>query len=355
MANVWWNQVPNALKYTNDIKNSLLDGKSVLIISKQRFPWQDDWKELLEEAIRQETGEKKFVDAPPVNEPGKYLLEEGCKKETRALYRPLKGYADFLAENDDITLHDWYLRVEVDSDIQLKKWIEFVSEYVNKRKKKNRLAVFLLKWCGDYIPELMKGITVFNFDDYIEEFDKIVFSFLLSSDLKGNDFIKTYLAELAVNVAGNDVELCAECVREGDEFLASPENCISRIAQETCRSDGSAYDAEGLLADIKNHIWSAQIKTIYPQVERYRQYFVDKYSKQIKKGLPIATRYGEVDSPYEVELGTLVFMAGSRQIELSEKEYNKLKKNREARNKLSHLSVLSLDEIKELLQSGFYC
>ena len=89
-----------------------------------------------------------------------------------------------------------------------------------------------------------------------------------------------------------------------------------------------------------NHlIWLAQIKTVYPVLEEYREDFVQRHSSAIARHLPITSSYGETyDDPNDVELGTLKYMADNGMLYLSAKEYESLKTNKDARNKLSRLA-----------------
>ena len=83
----------------------------------------------------------------------------------------------------------------------------------------------------------------------------------------------------------------------------------------------------------------------------FRESFVQKYRIPIKTQLPITSSYGEVyDDPNDVELGTLLFMAGTKRLLLNTKEYNKLKAFKDARNTLSHLGVLTIEEIEYLFE-----
>ena len=76
-----------------------------------------------------------------------------------------------------------------------------------------------------------------------------------------------------------------------------------------------------------------------------------KHSGAISKELPIESAYGEMyEDPKDVELGTLVYMAANGKIILTSADYHQLKKNKDARNQLSHLNVLSIDEIRALLE-----
>ena len=125
---------------------------------------------------------------------------------------------------------------------------------------------------------------------------------------------------------------------------------IQNICNSMFRSDGMSFVYDKTNDEVQHLIWLSQIKTIYPYIEKYREEFVRKYATAIQKQLPITSSYGErYESPKDVELGTLKYMVDNGHIVLSCKEYDRLKNFKEARNKLSHLSCLSLTEIKAIV------
>lgn len=350
MKHIWWNQVTNAVQYVSQITEALLDEKSILIKHASSIPWKAEFESSVVESVKLQNSEKKFEKISSVAKPGEYMLNEYCKKEKRATYRPSIGYSRFLAENDDIVLHDRYFWVEVENVAELDAWMKFSSEYIKERGKKNK-AAFIFDLFSNETVSPKKGIKLFILDDYIGEYDRIVFSVLAASEIKENGFIKSYLAELVSNIAGNDVELCAECINHYSEFLKSPIECIHRICATNVRMDGSAYCYSLNPADVEHLLWLSQIRTFYPYIEEYREDFVRKNFVAISKQLPITASYGEVYSvPEDVELGTLKYMADCKYIILSSNDYEMLKRFKEARNKLSHLAYLSIDEINELVQ-----
>lgn len=219
MENIWWKQVTNAVKYVADVKRSLLEEKSILLKYSSGIPWRNQLVNSVIDAVKLQNGDKKFVVISDIDDPGKYLLKEFCKPEKRAEYRPSKGYAKFFAESDDIVLHDRYLWIVISSQNNLDKWLSFVSDYIRERGKKDNKAVFILEWSGENTPLVKKGIKVYSFDDYIGDYDRVVFAVLASSSIKENSFINTYLSELVANVAGNDIELAAECIRHREGIL----------------------------------------------------------------------------------------------------------------------------------------
>ena len=183
----------------------------------------------------------------------------------------------------------------------------------------------------------------------ITGFDRIVFSTLAASTAKTTYQIKAYLTELAANLLGNDIELCANCLQDWEAFLVDPIKRIDEVQNNSTRSDGSSFDFRFDMAETNRRIWLSQIRSVYPMLEEYRESFVTRHQKTISASLPIESSFGEIcTDPQEVELGTLVFMAGCGKLYLEQGEYKRLLGFKEARNRLSHLSALTYREIREL-------
>lgn len=350
MDQIWWERVPNALAFAEGIIDSLVAEKSVLIQHHNFLPWQDTFKRTVVNRVKQQNASKTFVTISNEVAPGAYLLNECCKAEVRAQYRPSKSYASFLAETNDIVLHNRYFWVTLQNSEELEAWLDFVSEYVRVRNKKaEEPAVFILDWTGKTITTKKKGVMQFSFDNYIGDYDRNVFAMLASSEIKENALIKSYLAELVSNVVGNDIELYAECVHRYKEFLCSPYETVMNCADISCKCDGSPFLFQKSSDQVEHDIWLTQIKTVYPVLEAFRGQFSQKHRSAIQKLLPFSSSYGEVyRDPNDVELGTLVFMAEKGSLLLSKTEYDRLYMFKEARNKLSHLGYLSFSEIQLL-------
>ena len=351
MDQIWWNKVPNALTFITEISESLWDEKSVLIHSEGDFPWYETMRMTIQDAVRQVNSSKRFKSIRDISEPGAFLLTEYCKAEKRAQYRPSKGYAKFFAESDDIVLHSMYFWVSLSSSQELDVWLQFVSDYIKARGKDKEKAAFILEWHGAELPGPKKGITQYSLDRYIGSYDRLVFAMLAASAVEEKTSVKNYLAELASNVVGNDMELCAACLADYQRFLEDPSGTIDRIVAENWRSDGRNFVFEKDRKTVTGNIWRAQIKILYPIIEEYRESFVEKYAHALERELPITSTFGELYSdPRDVELGTLSYMAGNNILVLNFCEYQKLEAFKDARNKLSHLNILTFDEVQELLK-----
>jgi hypothetical protein len=349
METIWWNQVTNAVKYIADIKTSLLEEKNILLKYASGMPWRDYFVSSVKETVKLQNGDKKFIEVSGVDNPGQYLLQEVCKPEKRVEYRPSKGYARFFSESDDIVLHDRYLWVKIDNMEMLEKWINFAADYSKYRGNQANKAVFILECFCETSIGVKKGIKFYSYDEYIGEYDRIVFAMLASSSIKELPFIKSYLAELVANVAGNDIELAAQCILQYKLFMDNPLTFIRMAVNDKTRSNGDKFIYSKDNDEVAHLIWLSQIKTIYPYLEEYREEFVQKHYSDILEQLPIHASYGEeYNDPKDVELGTLMYMVGSGIITIGSLEQKKLKKFKEARNKLSHLTNLSIGEIEEL-------
>ena len=287
MDSIWWNQVTNAVRFKTDIKDALLDEKSVLLKYTDDMPWKDRFRETVEDAVKEISGEKKFADIPFVQDPGAYLLKEFCKPEKQTQYRPQKGYPKFFAESDDIVFHDRYFWVKVGDAKNLDDWSALVSDYNKARPKEQKKAVFILDWQGAERITTKKGLTLFSFDDYIGDYDRIVFAVLASSSRRETAFLNSYLAELVSNLIGNDIELAAECISDHAAFMIDPLACIRKIAENVLRSDGTRFSYTKTPDEVDHLIWRAQIKTVYPYLEEFRENFVRDHEHEIKAHLPM--------------------------------------------------------------------
>ena len=156
---IWWKQVPNVRLFAETALNNLLDEKSVLLYDTQSLPWRQSFESQIMQDLKILDSAKAFEKLADIDEPGQYILSHYCKAEKRAQYRPSKSYAAFLAENDDIVLHERYLWVTLASTEQLQAWTDFVSEYVSIRGRKKISAVFILEWLDGISLSRKKGIV----------------------------------------------------------------------------------------------------------------------------------------------------------------------------------------------------
>lgn len=355
MDKVWWNQITNASRLIHLTVDYMLEGKSVMLLLPKRVPWYGKMCEIIESELKRQNSSNTFdVICNPQDNPGRLLLHKYCSEEKIGQYRPGKSYARFLADSEDIVLNNKYIWVQNIPDSSFGSWVEFVAEYALSVKTTASHAVFLLESREEkHFYKCRKGITAISFQSEIGSYDIYTFCALSATAITCRDYMRPYLAQLVCDICREDVELCAECVKLGHQFLENPIKMLEQVITQKCRSNGESYSFTFDQAMVEKQIWKTQIKIIFPMIENYRSYFVDRYQSKIQRYLPISSTNGELfTEPSEVEIGTLNYMAAKGQITINDKERNYLFQFKKARNTLAHLKTLKLQEVEELLGIG---
>jgi len=344
MENLWWEQIPNANRFVRKIEDSLLEGQSVILKDFAKIPWTYELMYIVTDNVHMENAERSFssVDAEEIaEEPGEYMLEHYCKEDLRTKFRPGKGYANFLADLETSTLSGSFIRVKNAKGQKAKAWIKFVKEYVERLKGREG-AVFLLEIEDAEEISKKKGITVLNYKDEISPYDCFVFNMLAASKLKGSYLQKTYLADLASQLAKTDIELSAVLIEKNEEFLENP----AKVLRENA-ADPSIYKDE----EVAKCIRAAQIKLVYPLVEEFRNRFVKKNKRLIEDSLALNNFEGTqtvINDLDEVEIGTISYLSGKYRWPLSYEEIQELQLYKEARNFLAHMRILPYEKIRDI-------
>lgn len=354
MDRLWWNHITKAHKFIEDLAAAAVEGKSILLSLPRQVPWRETLLELVGDRLKMETPNNTFeAIACPEEEVGLFLLNHYCRSERRATYRYGKSYAAFLGECEDTVLNDRYLWIFDIPKEKYEEWLDFITEY-NQNVTVKTPAVFILETSDPkFANQAKKGIKKIAFDQNIGAYDKFAFCALAATENHCKEYLRPYLAELAALVCSEDVELCAQCVCAGSEFLRDPRGVIEEITSQRCRSDGEPFQFDKSAEEVERLVWETQLKNIFPVIERYRSRLIRKYRKPIQGALPINNPYGEkVIHPEEVEVGMLVYLAGSGVISLNAAEYEELVQFREARNKLAHFSMLEFETADAVLHKA---
>lgn len=350
MNNIWWERVPNARTLVEIVSEEILNENNLLLKHRQPLPWKDDFADTVIERVEENNSSKNFKIVEGISEPGKYLLDEYCKAEKRASFRPSVGYPKFFAENDDVVIHNKFFWVNLKTQAEIENWIGFVRDYCTFRKKDKELAVFILDCPSEYTILKQKGIKILDTDEFINEYDKIVYATLVSGQLNEPTWLKSYLTELMKEIACFSCEIMDLIAANYRKFLHSPYRVTKELIAESGKSLGVSIDTIVDEGSVENSIWKAQIKILYPLIEEYRKTFVEKHFDDIAMNLPIETESGGIFyRPQDVELGGLIYMVGTARLSLPEWEYKQLETFRDARNILSHLGILSWTEIEKMV------
>lgn len=83
----------------------------------------------------------------------------------------------------------------------------FVSDYLQGRQNGQEAAVFILNWQGSSRITRKKKLGLLTFDNFVGEYDHLIFAMMASASIKKDTLQKNYLAEMLVQVLEQDLEL----------------------------------------------------------------------------------------------------------------------------------------------------
>ncbi|MGN0650755.1 MAG: hypothetical protein ACI4KM_09990 [Oscillospiraceae bacterium] len=341
----WWNRLVNSVRFLDDVKDILMDRRSVIMSFGDDIPWLDIMVYTLEQQLSFMTDTRSFEahDASKIkDEPGKYLFEHFCSEAERNKYWPGrdKSYERFLATNNITTLNHRIICVTGLNSGNAAAWLKSVTEYLENRDSEER-GVFILITQGVNANE-SQLIGKAEYSDYVSDYDCLMLCLTLLASAKCSSLQKQYISEIASNIADNNVEIAGLLAAGGQALAADPFGTASEILRDNDISIPSLGER------VENAVWESQIKLVFPRLEDFRRALVQKYYGKIQQHLPITSSSGEVvDKASEVEIGQLYFICGKHKI-LDKPEYDRLKIMREARNRLAHRDVLTYDSLLEL-------
>ena len=338
-SEIWWRQITGARNFLDKVANALANGKSSVICLSNSTPYYENMREILREFLNKKFGGIKAVrevNAADISlEPATFVFENFCSDDIKSEFIPFgqNAHVKFLAERDDIALNNICLWIRDASTPQAQIWYNFIADY-HKFLRGKAKGIFLLETGDDFALTGRNDVEIFYCADEISDYDCFAFNIFIAAEFgKGDKFLKRYLAELVSNTTGLDVEKGAECIKCGADFLKNPQKFLENKSRE----------------EIDREIWTAQIKLIFPLLEIFRRDFVKKYQPIIEKLLPFEMSSGKkIDLPDEAELGDLYSILGGQN--LPQNDWEELKIYRDARNKLAHLSTLTLEEIQTIFK-----
>lgn len=340
ISEIWWRQITGARKFLDKTAKALAGGKSAVICLSEKTAWLDDMRRILREFLNKKFGGIKAVHeicaADVKIEPTMFVFENFCSDNVKFEFIPFgeKARVKFLAERDDIPLNNTCLWIRDASREQAANWFSFIADYHNFLRGRSK-GLFLLETNANFGLTDKADIEIFSCEDEISDYDCFAFNIFIAAEFgKGDKFTKRYLAELVSNTTGLDVESGAECIKCGSDFLKNPRRFLKNKSAE----------------EIERAIWTTQLKLIFPLIEIFRRDFIKKHEPLIKTLLPFELNSGKkIFTPDETELGDL-YSIMSIEKKLRTEDWEELKIYRDARNKLAHLSTLTLEEVQMIFK-----
>ena len=354
MINLWWEQISGARRLLEALASDVEEEKNIILYFSPGTPWTDDFRTILIDKLGTLLidREVKLISYTAANV-GAFMLENYCPKEVRYKYRPPKSEGTFLGECQSLTLSDQVIWLQLENNEQLESWLSFITDYRQVRNRESRKAVFIIE-LAEAVPDLGKRRYFKQYDigQKIPEYVRYTFASILALESGVKETLVTYLSQLITSCC-EDVELIPLCIEQYQQFLQQPYATTMQLVQAKQRSDGSAFAAvEG--DEFASRVWEAQLKILFPYVERYRVYIIKKLMKQINERLqfPYKTNFGDLEAAEELELKDITYALGTGRLTMNDaKEYNRLASFLRFRNSLAHGNPLAYEDVKFLLEN----
>lgn len=342
---IWWENIINAKIFIDSVVEAVSNCESVVMCLPKDIPWEATMREILMSKIREIAHDKSITELTGLDEPvADYLFRTCCKEDLRVRHRGSVPYAEFMAQKEESTIHSKIIWAKDVAEDKVTEWVDFMSIYNQKLARGISPGIIIIEVRGyDFSFVGSKNVKFVSYNDIVTDYDIYTFATLLSAEAKCKTSLRQYLADLAAQVCGNDVELVAECIIKWNDFLKNPQDTVEKICKKSIRHNGENFCCYLTKEEMNRRIWTAQVRNIFPNLENYRISFIEKYTDDIKK------LYTGNEA---IELGKLYYYVMNRQLIVSTEEKDTLEVYKEARNKIAHLGIISFDNIKMILVSN---
>lgn len=346
----------NAVRVMNNISSHLTAEKSTALFFPKHVPWYDFLFSHISEKLHRKNSSNKLdiidVSEKIINSPddaGRIISQRYCPEIERW---PGESYAEFLSSRDDISLNNTYVWIKGINKSNYKHWCSFADEYETFCSSKKNRATFILEYFedGEKTVPVCRNIHIICWENEIKSYDYYMFCSLLVSDLKCSDEVKHYIAELAFLLGERHAEFCALLTEYKEKFAENPEEILRKCAEKFRYSDGEEIQLTSLYLT-EQIVLEAQIKNIFPIIERYRRRFITDNYEQLDFILPIENKVNEkISEPYDLDIGNIKYLIQMGKLKIdSEKEKKELDLFYRSRNKIAHNNAVSYQEVKKIL------
>lgn len=343
--NQWWDCIPNAVRFISEATNKLKQ-RSVILLIPEDIPW---FSNLLERISYHLCSPDRYVKQllADEQEPGKFVLESFCKPELRNAYRSAIGYPKFLAQHDsESEMCGCYAVITNVTEDNVLDWAKFISEYEHFHKSGSMRCIFLLIYKSDKPLPANVPITTIRWSEYIQHYDCYMYALLQVSCMNQSKEIKEYLAEIISSVSKNDAELTSELVKYGTRCASDLQAVLKDISQNAIRSTGEEFEIPLADEQLRSIIWTAQIKIVFPIIERYRNSLIDSLSSSFDKEFRFTTVYGCEKTDYrELELGELIHLNSQKMLSLTPTQLTTASFYNKCRNTIAHFDTISFEDV----------
>lgn len=343
---MWWEQVTGPKRFTDEIIKNIKNRICTILCVPDNLPWENELRDVI---IRNNINNGEWFEIidggiENITEVGNFLLQKFADEKIKTSYAyhsHNKTVEKYLKENK--VLSNRILWIKNISSTSVLKWIAFLRKY---KSSNNNEGTFILETNEQF--NSTGTIHVLKYFDFVTIYDSHLFASIVTSQSANKQLVYQYITNLADSLCGMNVELIVEFIENTDfngDDISNNYRSYFDISED----------------ELTYKIWKAQIQIAFPLIEVARVNFVSKYEDLIKDCLPIE-QFGEIiENPYEVELGTLIYLLSSKYEEdeenrlvISYQDYEDLHFLHRIRNKLAHVKCCNTNEIYTLLLNDFF-
>ena len=358
MGSLWG--LPGPYRFVEHVTNDLRGGSSVVLRFgvgspagmadhlEQQTAWGTMWT---------------LVDAAP---------EAAPLAEIRRTVAPEARASDFTTPRQlvvDDRLRDRVFWVDGMTTENWPAWRRFLCSFAHASRNAEASArppLFLLPLCGDgfEVSGLAEpSISYREFRDVVDRDDLYVMALQSAQARRRQRVVRSLLANSVAQVAQWDHVLAERLLDRGPEAALQPQVTLSHYAEERGwtaetreRWENGTLDgpperpvvhsallvAQGRERELNRRLWAAQAAVLMPLLEERRLELVDRNRHRFSR-LPFETDFGVIETPEDMELGTLVLYF-SRYREGGQRVLGPAHRLRKLRNKLAHFRPLTYAE-----------
>lgn len=254
-------------------------------------------------------------------------------------------------------------------------WMEFLPKFADITRQQPRLSrcSIVLSISSGPLKLMADNVMVkpYSFKGIVTPIDMLIYAYQHIPETPGNGVLRNLRAQLSMELSLWDFDLCKELAPLSAAALIEPDSILKRYAEKVGFQEMVSEEdndrlieagARGLFEGeerfhsamlvlgndpkgIKQRVWRAQLRVLYPFVEEHRQKIITKYARLIK--LPHTRKDGiKISSLQEMEIGDIKVNLYSN-LQFHKKLKNFVRNLWIIRKDLAHLNVVSAKQLAE--------
>ena len=393
---VWWETITGPQRFANAVVYALKIGNFVVLQLPADFPWRRQFRFSVESLLRDHFDNASFdqidceadivdQDIDSLDVAGYLLSTSHADSVVRDGYRAASGLSIQRYMIDHEVLGNSVTWIKGMRPGQEAKWLEFCAKYPARGIQD---GLFVIEVYSEIKSALPKDVfTVLRFDDYVTNYDALLFDSMLVSGMSDKDEWLRYIAAVTSCLCGRDVELSHHLIDRCDFAERKPTDILFELA------DTPEYRVRAGAPNLPQHhpfsmcrksdesslnrlVWRAQLQSLLPLIESERLSLIEKHFKDIKEAIktPFKSKAPNgsyvmkhdgtrIDDPYEVELGTIEFMLHKKRFSNSkplfelpcDEDLEHFTMLHTMRNSLAHMNACTPGEVWQFYSTYPYC